>query len=65
MEDIGLRIPLILEKIIELSDNKTLANCMEASSTFCAVIENQTSGRFLTIRKIKSYLKNSNEYEPD
>lgn len=65
MEDIGLRIPFIWEKINELLDNKTLANCMEASSTFCAVIENQTSGRFLTIRKIKSYLKNSNEYEPD
>ena len=65
MEDISLRIPLILEQINELLDNKTLANCMEVSSTFWAIIENQTSGRFLTTRKIKSYLKNSNEYEHD
>jgi ankyrin repeat protein len=65
IEDIGLRIPLILEQISEFLDNKTLANCMEVSSTFCAIIENQTSGRFLTTRKMKSYLKNSNEYEHD
>ena len=65
MDNVGLRIPFIWENINELLDNKTLANCMEASSTFCAVIENQTSGRFLTIRKIKSYLKNSNENELD
>ena len=65
MEDIGFRIPLLLEQINELLDNKTLVNCMEVSSTFCSVIENQRSGRFLTTRKIQSYLKNSNEFEND
>ena len=58
MEDIGLRIPLLLEQINELLDNKTLANCMEVSSIFCVVIENQRSGRFLYARIIQSYLKN-------
>ena len=65
MEDIGFRIPLILEQINKLLDNKTLANCIEASSTFCVVIEDQRSGRFLIARKIQSYLKNSNEFEND
>ena len=62
MEDIGLRVPLILEKINELLDNDTLVNCMEVSFTFCAIIENQKSGRFLTTRKIQSYTK---EFEND
>ena len=57
MEDICLRVPLILEKINELLDNDTLVNCMEVSFTFCAIIENQKSGRFLTTRKIQSYTK--------
>ena len=65
MEHIGLRIPLILEQINELLDNKTLANCIEVSSTFRVVIEDQRSGRFLIARKIQSYLKNSNEFEND
>ena len=65
MEDIGLRIPLRLEQINQLLDNKTLANCMEVSSIFCVVIENQRSGRFLYARMIQSYLKNSNEFEND
>ena len=65
MEDIGLRIPLILEQINGLLCNKTLANCMEVSSTFCVIIEDQRSGRFLIARKILSYLKNSNEFEND
>ena len=62
MEDIVLRVPLILEKINELLDNDTLVNCMEVSFTFCAIIENQKSGRFLTTRKIQSYTK---EFEND
>ena len=62
MEDIGLRVPLILEKINALLDNDTLVNCMEVSFTFCAIIENQKSGRFLTTRKIQSYTK---EFEND
>ena len=62
MEDIGLRVPLILEKINELLDNDTLVNCMEVSFTFCAIIENQKSGRFLTTRKIQSHTK---EFEND
>ena len=62
MEDIGLGVPLILEKINELLDNDTLVNCMEVSFTFFAVIENQKSGRFLTTRKIQSYTK---EFEND
>jgi hypothetical protein len=65
MEDIGLRIPLIFEQFNELLDNKTLVNCMEVSPTFCAVIEDQRSGRFLIARTIQSYLKNSNEFEND
>ena len=65
MEDIGFRIPLILEEINKLLDNKTLTNCMEVSSTFYDVIGDQRSGRFLIARKIQSYLKNSNEFEND
>ena len=65
MEHIGLRIALILEQINELLDDKTLANCIEVSSTFRVVIKDQRSGRFLIARKIQSYLKNSNEFEND
>jgi ankyrin repeat protein len=65
MEDICLRIPHILEQINESLDDKSLIKCKEGSRMMCSIVENQKSGKFLTIRAIQSYINNSKEFARD
>ena len=65
MEDICLRIPHIMEEINTLLDNKSLVKCKEVSGIMSSIIENQKSGKYLTIRMIQSYIKNPKEFARD
>ena len=65
MEDICLRVPHILEQINEILNNQSLVKCKEVSRMMGLIIENQKSGKFLTIRVIQSYIKNSGEFAKD
>ena len=65
MEDSCVRTPHILEQINELLDDESLIKCKKVSRTMCLTIENQKSGKFLTVRMIQSYIKNPEEFEKD
>ena len=65
MEHLWLRIPHICEQINELLDDESLIKYKEVSRVICSIIENQKSGKFLTIRMIQCYVKNPEEYSTD
>ena len=60
-----LRIPHIMEEINRSLDNKSLVKCKEVSGIMCSIIENQNSGKYMTIRVIQSYTKNPKEFARD
>ena len=62
MEDMCLRTPHILEQINELLDDKSLVKCKKASRIMNTIIEKQNCEKYLTIRMIQSYIKNSKEF---
>ena len=65
MDDMWPRIPHIFERINELLDNKSLVKCKEASRIMCSIIDNQKSGKYLTGRMVRSYIKNPEEFAKD
>ena len=65
MEHLWLRIPHICEQINELLDDESLIKYKEVSRVICSIIENQKSGKFLTIRMIQCYVKNPEEFSTD
>ena len=65
MEDIGLRIPHILEQTYDLIDNESLIKCKKASRKMCSIVENLKCGKFLTTRRIQCWFKNSMEFGKD
>ena len=65
MEDSCVQTPHILEQINELLDDESLIKCKKVSRAMCSTIENQRSGKFLTVRMIQSYIKNPEEFEKD